>query len=146
MKVRKVNTLLIRHLNLEYSKRPRLFTLVNTFSTNSTHQWVCNKKLRKANFCRQENPLAGHLLDLRATFRLEVQQKHAYRWLRNGLQSVQKRMRVVRRNSTRFCQTECCTWATIDQKPYLYINENLARGKYIALSHCWGGKKSFVYV
>ena len=25
---------------------------------------------------------------------------------------------------------------------YLYINENLARGKYIALSHCWGGKKS----
>src|SRR5256885_16010047 len=25
-------------------------------------------------------------------------------------------MRVVRRNSTRFYQTECCTWATIDQK------------------------------
>jgi hypothetical protein len=25
---------------------------------------------------------------------------------------------------------------------YLYVNENLARGKYIALSHCWGGKRS----
>jgi Heterokaryon incompatibility protein (HET) len=25
---------------------------------------------------------------------------------------------------------------------YLYLNENLARGKYIALSHCWGGKES----
>jgi hypothetical protein len=27
-------------------------------------------------------------------------------------------------------------------EPYLHINENQGRGKYIALSHCWGGKNS----